>query len=296
MAAIYDRRIKTIDDAEATYGLPVIAAIPHHRDHDTVNGLPWRASEEGFRLLHSQLGFLGRESGIKTVLVTSAQVGDGKTTVCAGLGYAAASAGQRVVCLDCDLRRPVLPTYLDCDPSAPGLIDALLGQESVTSVLADVPLPDSDAHARPFSQLPGSLKLLPAGRVVPNPGEFIAGGPLRAAIAGLAEDPGIDLLVVDSPPLTAVADAAILAEMCDAVVVVIRRNHSGSHVAKTVMATLERTSTSVVGLVVVDVRSPSDRYGYYYYAAPHAGNHNGSAGPRIPLPGRLRRGDTVKHR
>lgn len=268
VAAALDLRIKTLDEAEVAYGLPVLATITHHSDRDKLAGVPWRANEEGFRLLRSQIGFfnLGREKPVKTILIASAQPADGKSTVCAGLGFAAASSGQRVVCMDGDLRRPTLPSRLGCEPPPRGIIDALFDGKSPQSALVDVPLPTAGAQALPSGQEPGSLRLLSVGLIPPNPAELISSDPFRAAVVGVADDSSVDLVLIDSPPLVAVADAAVLAQLCDAVVLVLRSHHSSSQVATRVMTILGRTETAVLGLVVVDVRSPLGAYGQYDYS------------------------------
>jgi capsular exopolysaccharide synthesis family protein len=265
-AAVFDRRIKRTEDAEEAYGLPILATIPRPRGRNRRRKVYVDGPDEGFGMLRAQIGFvnLARHKRVKTIMVASAEAGDGKSSVCAGIAYAAAGAGQRVVLVDGDLRRPTLPDQLGCPPPERGLVDILFEGAEPQSALVEAPLTPIRARALPSGQQAGDLRLLAVGVIPPNPAELIVSQPFTDVLEDLADDPDVDLIVVDSPPLTAVADGAALAQHCDAVILVVRVNHSSTTVAKPVRATLTRTGTPVIGMVVVGTPPPS---GYSSYAS-----------------------------
>jgi capsular exopolysaccharide synthesis family protein len=219
----FDRRIREPKDLEAVYGLPLLGVVPEsdalarsaRRRGDSGGVIP--ASEaEAFHLIRAHLRYFNVDKELRTLLVASAAPGDGKTTVARHLASAAARMGGRVLLLEADLRRPTLAQQLDIS-SGPGISDVLIGavlmNEAIQSVALDQALGEG-ASGR-------TLDVLVAGAALPpNPGELIESHAMEVLLEGVRS--AYDLVVIDTPPLTAVSDAFPLLGKVDGVVIVGR--------------------------------------------------------------------------
>jgi non-specific protein-tyrosine kinase len=206
---------------------------------------PRSAAAEAYRTLRTNLQFSGVDRPIRTVLVTSAGPGDGKTTVVANLGVALAESGKRVILVDCDLRRPGLHQVFG-QALAPGLTNA---------IIESLPEPPLRATAVP------GLQVLTAGDTPPNPAEFIASERLARLLARLQER--ADVLVLDSPPVSIVADAAVLAPSMDGVILVVRAGGTKRDLAQRAKEQLESVGARVLGAVLNDARLEKKVREYY---------------------------------
>ena len=277
LLAWQDRRIRTVEEAEALYEKPVLGTVPHREDRRSHAGAPWLAFEEGFRTLRGALRFYDTpERPLRVILVTSAQSGDGKSTTCAGLGIALAGAGRNVVCVDADLRRPNLAPTLGQPNAAPGLADLIVSDVPVSEALVGVPF-DARADAMALLRGPdeGSLRILPAGTVPPNPAELVSSHGLRRVLEDLKADPAVDVVLIDSPPVSAVGDALVIAPFADAVVLAVQLGRSTSTGARRAVEALRRSGAPILGLAVLGGKPPSDS-GYYYHRPLPAEAGNGS--------------------
>lgn len=224
-----DRSVRSHEEISALLGVPILGTLPDPARKDGLPKLVSRsdlasASAEAFRSLRTNLKFVMATRAGRSVLITSANPGEGKTFVAANLSLAAASAGDQVILVDLDLRKPAVGRYLSL-PDAPGLSDVIAGDVPLEGALISVMLPPGAAGQ-------GRLSYLPPGRRVPNPGELVASEAVAAEIRRLASF-GADLMVVDTPPLFAVSDATALAAVVGASAVVVRAD-------KTDRSTLER--------------------------------------------------------
>ena len=232
---LFDRRIKAIEEFEAAYGRRAIGSLPRLAHPRPANP----ESLESFRILRSALGYLSDDSDLRTVLVTSAVSGEGKTTVAAGLAYAAALAGQQVVLIEGDLRRPSFHRQFDLRMAKGGLTNVLIGDAPVEDVLY-TPVEDLS-----------TLRVLPSGPFSPHPSDLLARPEMTALIEDLAQQ--ADLVVIDSPPLLPVADAQVLLKqpMIDASLIVCRTYMTTRDQARRCRAVLERERVKKAALVVV---------------------------------------------
>jgi capsular exopolysaccharide synthesis family protein len=277
VVARFDTRIRTKEDAERAFGVPVLAEIPplarrqrKQREVVTVSD-PYSLGGEAYRSLRTSL-LLGPaaqrsargpargrprrdrradgqpvESAQNTVvLVVSAGVGEGKTTSVANLAAAYAEAGKFVVAVNCDLRRPELHHYLGA-PEEPGLGDVFLGngeRRQLGDVVQSTSVPD--------------VRVVTSGRSVENPGELLAKG---AGVITEARNFG-DVVVIDTSPMLATDDASALIPMVDNVVVVCRAGKTTSDAATRTVELLARLSAPVRGVVLVGSTVPT---GASYY-------------------------------
>jgi succinoglycan biosynthesis transport protein ExoP len=248
-----NNRVNAWEEFAALYGLPELAAIPElPRSRSSRE----RESElEPFRILNNSLALLAPDHVVKTVLVTSAVPGEGKTTVAVGLARAAALSGSRVVLVEADLRRPSIGSRLQVDPRADGL----------ASVLFDGADP-SDLLQEPVAGMP-RLRVLPAGPVPEDAANRLRPDALGRALASLSLH--ADLIVIDAAPLLPVVDTRLLLDELDldAHLIVARVGLTKRHEIRSVRALIEQRRLEHVGLVINALSSSiaRDYYGGAYY-------------------------------
>lgn len=224
---------------KATLGTPSSTLVTN-RD-------PGSPASEAFRVLRTNLQFLGLDKPVKTVLVTSASPGEGKSTTAANLAVTFAQAGVKVCLVDGDLRRPVVAKLFGADNWS-GLTTALIGQTSLTECLRETTIPH--------------LTILTSGPIPPNPAELLGSSRMTQLLAGLEDS--FDIVIIDSPPVLAVTDAAVMAPKVDGVLMVIRSGVVARVQAARAKAALESVKARLLGAVLGAVPSKGNE-GYYYY-------------------------------
>lgn len=266
-----DDRFRGRDDIERAIESPVLATIPKHsvaRKKPVPSPeemlLPSRASSEAYRSLRTNLYFLTTQRGIRSVLMTSPSAAEGKTTTAANLGMVLAQAGQRVILVSSDLRRPMLERYFSVNGKLPGLSSWLVGEErAIAELLTDPGVPN--------------LRVVPCGPIPSNPAELLSSHRLTSLIEELEQN--CDLVLVDSPPVLAVADASILASRVGGAVLVVDGSVTHRSAAVAAKRELERTGATVIGSVLnsFDPASAPYYYGGYYgsHYADDDKSHNG---------------------
>jgi capsular exopolysaccharide synthesis family protein len=261
----FDRRIREPRDLEAIYGLPLLGVVPEsdalarsaRRKGDSGGVIP--ASEaEAFHLIRAHLRYFNVDKELRTLLVASAAPGDGKTTVARHLASAAARMGGRVLLLEADLRRPTLAQQLDIS-SGPGVSDVLIGavlmNEAIQSVALDQPSGEGSSGR--------TLDVLVAGAALPpNPGELIESRAMEVLLDGVRSV--YDLVVIDTPPLTAVSDAFPLLGKVDGVVIVGRVGRNRRDVAERLHQTLAGAGAPLLGVIANGFKATRGSYGYSY--------------------------------
>lgn len=183
-----------------------------------------------------------------TMLVTSAQGGEGKTTVAANLAISLAQLGERVLLIDADLRRPSVHTFFDVSNTA-GLVHFLTGSREWRSLLHPLTSPN--------------LNLLVCGPVPPNPVDLLASENMRTLIRDASRE--YNFVVLDSPPLLNLADSRILATLVDATVLVVRGGHTPRDLVQRAYASVLETGCRVLGATF---NFADTRFGYYSYSYP----------------------------
>jgi succinoglycan biosynthesis transport protein ExoP len=204
-------------------------------------------------LLRARLQFTQRGNGAagSTILVTSAAASSGKAAVSANLAASLARAGERVVCVDANLRRPSLHRYLGLPSQAPGLVDVLESSVDLDDALVRIELaPPSENGSRPTDER-GRLEILRAGSP-PSRADLLTPETVDALLAKLRDR--ADYVVFDSPTLL-VSDFFPLAVKSDNVLLVARRGRTTKAQAEAARETLSRLGVDNVGVVLTDVRS-----------------------------------------
>lgn len=259
--------LHSASDLEAAVNLPVLATIPRLRPSgkvkpgsnlaDSVAG----PGEEAYRILRTNVFFSTTAPVPKSLLVTSAEPGAGKSTVVAHLAAVLAQLGREVVVLDGDFRRPSLHEAFGVSNTV-GLREVLENQC------------DLEQAVQP-SKTPG-LRVLATGRLPSNPTELLGSARLGDVLRQLAEKS--DVVIVDSPPVLAVADAAVLAPQVDGVLLVAARDQVTAKNVQRAVQQVEKVGGRVIGLVF---NLAEASYGAYYHAY-GAGLATESAGQKRP--------------
>jgi capsular exopolysaccharide synthesis family protein len=240
-----DLRIRSDADVDEL-GVPVLGRIPSSADEGgspVLVGGPLSAAAEGYRGLRANLGALRAEHRLRCILVSSPGYGEGKTALVANLGVAFAQAGRHVVLVDANLRSPGLGELLGISPG-PGLSDVLEGERPIESAL------------RPYPA--GPLAVLTSGRPSRKPSELLDSGALDRALDGLMDQ--FEVIILDSPALLAVTDAAILARRASGVILTARTAVTGSDELRAARQTLSAVRASMLGVVLVGAADHEDRH------------------------------------
>lgn len=205
--------------------------------------------KEQFRTLRSRLYQAREKQPLSKLLVTSALPKEGKSFTTANLGQVIVRQhGRRALLIDSDLRNPQLHRILGAE-AGPGLSEYLQGQVDEYSILQRGPMEN--------------LFLIPAGEIVHNPAELLAGGRMKLLLNSL--QPVFDWIIIDTPPAVPVADAAMIANLVDGVVLVVRSNSTPIDAAQ--RARNEFLERNIVGVVLNGVTPDVSPYVQYYYAA-----------------------------
>jgi capsular exopolysaccharide synthesis family protein len=255
-----DRRLRTAEDVESHFDVPVIARVPRRgRSERSVAGFT-----EALRILRTNLQFSRVDAPLRSIAITSALEGEGKTTIAANLAVTIAEVGRQVIVVEADLRRPALQRELvdTDDPLVLGLSNYLVASSTLEQSIYPTGRP--------------GVRLMPAGPLPPSPSALLESERARGAFATLAEEG--DLVIYDCPPLNIGADASIVADRVDGVILVVDLQTATTSALQQALRQLETIKASLLGLVINRDRDAAPR-AYDYYA---------------PLPARV--GDREKER
>ena len=263
-----DDSIRTSDDVGRHLGLPTLALIPHQATTDkrkllaakngngAVAGTALIALEdtrsamaEAYRHLRTSLLFSSAGKPPQTILVTSSQPSEGKTTTAINTAITLAQSGAEVVIIDCDLRRPRLHNHFELDNTV-GLTNYLSGEKN------------TDLFMKPCPGLP-KLKIVTSGPIPPNPAELLSSNEMKNLLQFLKGN--FKHVIIDSPPAISFTDAAILSTLVDGVVLVAMAGKSSIHLMRRFKQRLANIGARIYGVVLNGIKSDSVEYGYYGY-------------------------------
>ncbi len=298
-----DRSVKTVDQAETTLGLPVLAAIPEISQKKSsgpqqngelpagtisyrlVAEAPEGPAAEAFRNLRASLSLLGPETERKVFLFTSALPNEGKSFTSANYSLSLAQQGHRVVLIDGDLRRPSLhKIFREVGPAGGdavktngeeehGIVDYLVGKVALSDAVRAVSARDVDiigtASTSPGGTVTatgGQLSVLAGGRRAPNPAELLSGPSFAQLVAEAAKE--FDRVVIDSAPVLAVSDTLLMTPYVQSVCMVVRAKRTARNAVQRAVMLLAGTGSRPAGVILN--RLPRNRgTDYYYYYASH---------------------------
>lgn len=205
------------------------------------------AAQEAYKSLRTSVRFALRDNGCKRICMTSAMASEGKSITMLNLAISVAMDGQKVLLIDADLRRPSQARML-MEKATPGLSNVLAGMVSPEEAI------------RP--ELYPNLDVLLSGDVPPNPSELLGSDRMRDLIEEMSKK--YDYILVDTPPVILVSDAAIVANLLDGVLLLVRQGKSKKDELKRAIANLELAGITPMGIVLngVELREGKD-YSYY---------------------------------
>lgn len=273
-----DASVKSPEDLEAETGIPFLGIVPQvsaevgtqppyprrrgpgrrkpaagaaSHPELVVHDHPKSGFSEALRAVRTNLQFMSPDKPFRRLLITSAGPAEGKTTMACGLAVALAQAGQRVLLIDCDLRRPRLHRIFDATNDF-GVSSAVIEPDELDIKALETKVPN--------------LSVLPSGPPAPNPAELLQSERFASLLQKLGQH--FDRIVLDSPPVMPVTDAAILSTMVDGTVVVVKAFGTSRHLLSQAVRALTDVGAAVAGGVLngVDLHKHNyGRYQYYYY-------------------------------
>ncbi|CAN5517692.1 exopolysaccharide regulatory tyrosine autokinase VpsO [soil metagenome] len=262
-----DSSIKSPEEVKAYLGLPTLGMVP------ALNPRTWKGREplinagvppnfaEAFRAIRTNVLFSAADEGARSLVITSTGPGEGKTMVAANLAIGFAQAGQRVILIDADMRRPRVHDMFG-QPQEPGLSNLMVGHAVASSTIRK-------------SGVPG-LWLLTAGRIPPNPAELLGSQRFREFIQLLSQH--FDSVIIDSPPIMAVTDAAVAASAASGIVFVVGAEMTSRHAAGAAIEQLQNGHPRFLGAVLNRVELERNSYYYSgYYRREYAVYHQAAA-------------------
>jgi capsular exopolysaccharide synthesis family protein len=286
LAEVSDRGFRSAEEIRRRLGLPVIGHIPLLAPDEAAKAgveagqavldpyicTYYRSKSveaEAYRAVRTALYFSTQGGGHSLIQVTSPDMGDGKSTLAANLAVSIAQSGKRVVLVDADLRRPRLHRMLGLPGQATGLASAIAGQASLADAVQETAVP--------------GLFVLPCGPLPPNPAELLTSPRLKEVLDELRTR--YDFVLVDTPPLLAVTDPAVVAPRVDGVVITMRMSNKSRPKAERAREILSTLGVKVLGVVVNGVtrgkgggRYGTDQYEYSYGPDDYAGPEEEKAG------------------
>jgi succinoglycan biosynthesis transport protein ExoP len=268
----FDAGVRKSDQLEALTGLPVLGMIPtlsrwswnqgrprlssSIRPEDQVLDRPGSVFSESIRTLHLNLTWTHADKAPKVVVVTSALPGEGKSSLSMALARARAKSGDKVLLLDCDLRRPSIAAFLDLEDE-PGLSDYLFGRASLSEVVQV----DEETGCH----------VIAAGHHIMNPVDMVDSKAMGEALITLRET--YDLVLIDTSPLLAVTEPRLLAKLADTTILMVRWGTTPREVVRSAVKVLRELGVPVAGTVLsqVDLKQQASygygQYGHYYRRA-----------------------------
>jgi len=277
----WDTTIKTQEDVEKFLEVPFFGYIPSIKlgKKDSLKGYlysreaPESPVTEAFRGVRTRLLQMAKTRSPKTLLVTSAGVKEGKTLFSSNLAIILAAGGLRILLVDADLRRPQLGAVWGKPDHNLGFQDLLAGEAPLGAVVQETSVKN--------------VSLVPAGFNCPHPAEILGSKRMGGVLAEMTSQ--FDLVIFDTPPLSYVTDAMILAPQMDGVLMVVRYGKTHPPIAKRHVERFQETNTPLLGVVINDFQATPGTYspyGYgcgYYSPYSHRGN-GGKSDVRRPSP------------
>jgi len=247
-----DTSVKTIDDVERALQSPVLGVIPQNVGHLIDEGVESQHAE-AYRVLRTNLLFSRKDDRLNSIVVVSAGAGEGKSTTVVNLATVFAQAGQRVLLVDSDLRRPTLHKVLKVSNSL-GLTNYLLKQNTLEEVIQRTSVP--------------TLDLMASGKLPSSSMNILGSASMKDLVAELKQR--YDFVFFDSPPIMGVSDAAILASEIDMVVQVIQYRRYPQPMNIRAKQMIEKVGGTLIGIVLNNINMSQDE-SYYYYSGYYHG-------------------------
>jgi len=203
---------------------------------------------EAYRVLRTNIQFSSPDKPIKVILLTSSGPSEGKTTTASNLAVTFAQSGSRTLMIDADLRKPRMHKMFDIK-SKTGLTNVLVQHEDYKKIVIKSEIENLD--------------LLPSGPIPPNPSELLSSNGMKAFVQAVRED--YDIVIIDSPPVGTVTDAAILSTITDGTILVAASGQVQIGAIQRAKELLEKVNANILGVVLNKLSKSNQGANYYYY-------------------------------
>jgi capsular exopolysaccharide synthesis family protein len=272
-----DKSLKNSEEAKRLLGYPLLGSIPQvggkgkkdsgegEEELPMLNN-PYSPACTAFEMLQTNLSFTVSDKELRVILVTSSSPGEGKSFVSANLAVAMSQLGKRVLLIDADMRRPRQHTIWN--------LSNFIGLSNILVNQAQLPNTAQEALV--------TLDVLPVGTTPPNPVALLDSQRMATLIQEATKE--YDFVIIDTPPLTAVADALVVGKLVDGMLLVVRPGEVESGAVNTARSLLEQAKVPVLGMVVNGV-SEGSGYGGYYYSQGYYGRREGEKNENGRVPG-----------
>jgi non-specific protein-tyrosine kinase len=247
-----DDSVRTPEEVTRKLGLPVLAVISHF-DNTSENPIteekPRSPVSEAFRSLRTNVQYTSVDYPLQTILVTSAEPGEGKTTITVNLAIVFSQGGRRVTLVDADLRHPSIHKRLEY-PNRYGLSSLFVNSGDNM---------DGSVQKTRIE----NLSVVTAGDIPPNPSELLGSQKMGKILTHLKDFS--DVVLLDSPPVTVVTDATVMVPLVDGVLLVVKPGATRFTSIRSMLEQLRRANANIIGVVFNDLNLRSTRYRYSYY-------------------------------
>lgn len=304
-----DRRVRTSEEVSGLLRWPVLATIWRadlSKREGLINPSNSDANIEPYRILRTNIGFSSLDKPLRSLIVTSAQLQEGKSAIAANLAIFMAKAGKNTLLIDADLRHPIQCSLFGLGVNKLGLSNAILALSAPdakassqfltsTSPLRERPPSLIQSSLEPFVHPVGipNLWVMPSGPLPPNPSELLASKAMQRFLSEV-ENSGVEIVIFDTPPILGLADTSILASKVDGALVVVDISRATKTKLARMKGLLTQTGVHILGCVANKQRyrkSDYDYSHYYHYRTEeqngrnkHTGNGRISSPPDTPIP------------
>ena len=249
-----DDTIKTPEDISRKFKLSILGVINHHtpeKESPITLTDPRSPTAEAYRTLRTNVNYASVDKPLRTLMVTSAEPGEGKSTTVCNLGVVLAQNGTKVIITDCDLRHPRVHKYF-----------GLTNRQGLSALFMKTS--DVSTGIRQKTEVE-NLTVVTTGLLPPNPAELLGSQKMQRIVDSMHQ--AADLVLLDTPPILAVTDAAVLAPTVDGVLLVVRPGKTRVSALRLTLEQLQQVNAHVLGIVLndVDLRGQSYAYHYHYY-------------------------------
>ena len=207
---------------------------------------PKSIAAESYRTLRTNIQYSSFDKEYRTILVTSSEPGEGKSTTVGNLALSLAHGDKKVLVIDCDLRKPSIHKKFKIS-NAVGLSDVIVGKKDLNSVL---------------NKYNKNLFILTSGKIPPNPSEMLSSKTMTLLLEKLKET--YDYIILDTPPVQAVTDAQVLSAKSDGTIIVVKAGKTKKDSVNSSLGLLKKVNANIIGTVLNSVDNSRNKYYYYY--------------------------------
>ena len=250
-----DNTVKTPDDLKRYFNIPYLGPVPSFSVKEDIPGSelislsdPKSSASEAYRGLRTGILFSTPGHSPRSLLITSSGPQEGKTITSSNLAVTMAQSGQKILMLDCDMRKPRLHKIFNCDKGQ-GMSNILVGEGDWRKLKVPTQIPN--------------LEIIPSGPIPPNPAELIGSDRMKTLIAEILQE--YDRVLIDSAPIVAVTDSVVLSRFVEGVLLVIQVGVTARDIIANSIRQLQDVQAHLLGAVLNAVNIGKDSYYYYQY-------------------------------